>query len=224
MTKFTNRVRLQRRLQSIAPAVRRALKAQNAINAAELVETVKGFAPVDDGVLKASVKHEDVSDGTKISQRVSAGGAMTTRPVRKGQTATYDYANAAEYGADGSPAHPFFWPAWRLKRRRFKSRMTRAGKKAIQEADPSAAVQNAVEAALRAAAAVKSEFGGTTRLYTLSAPIDAPFPHIVIGEDQVIGDDVPCGSASTIVVTVHVLARETTPAGSRLKATASAGV
>lgn len=88
--------------------------------------------------------------------------------------------------------------------------------------DPSAAVQNAVEAALRAAAAVKSEFGGKTRLYTLSAPIDAPFPHVVIGEDQVIGDDVPCGAASTIIVTVHVLARETTPAGSRLKAKAIA--
>lgn len=134
MTGFTNRVRLQRRLQSIAPGVRRALKAQNAINAAEMVETAKGFAPVDEGDLKASIRHEDVSDGTKISQRVSAGGPTTTKPVRKGQSASYDRANAAEYGADGSPAHPFFWPAWRLKRRRFKSRMTRAGKKAIQEA------------------------------------------------------------------------------------------
>jgi hypothetical protein len=89
--------------------------------------------------------------------------------------------------------------------------------------DPSVAVQNAIETALRAAVAVKTEFGGTTRLYTLSAPVGAPFPYILIGEDQIIGDDIDCGAASEVAVTVHVYARETTPAASRLKAKAIAG-
>jgi hypothetical protein len=88
--------------------------------------------------------------------------------------------------------------------------------------DPSIAIQNAIEAALRTASAVKSEFGGTTRLYTLSAPADAPLPHIIIGEDLIIGDDIVCGSASDVAVTVHIYARETTPAASRLKAKAIA--
>jgi HK97 gp10 family phage protein len=134
---FTNRVRLQRRLKAIPLAVRRALKAQNAVNAAELVETVKGFMPVDDGTLRSSVKHQDVSDSTRISQRVSAGGAATTKPVRsssKGNAPLYDYALAQEYGTEKMPANPAFWPAWRLKRRRFKARMSRAAKKAIQGA------------------------------------------------------------------------------------------
>lgn len=134
---FTNRVRLQRRLKAIPVAVRRALKAQNAVNAAELVETVKGFMPVDDGTLRGSVKHHDVSDSTRISQRVSAGGAATTKPVRrssKDNAPLYDYALAQEYGTEKMPANPAFWPAWRLKRRRFKARMSRAAKKAIQGA------------------------------------------------------------------------------------------
>jgi HK97 gp10 family phage protein len=127
---FTNRDRLRRRMKSIPKAVRQALKVQNAKNAAELVETIRGFAP-GDGPLQASVKNHDVTDSTRISQRIEAGGEATTKPVRDGQSATYDYALAQEFGTVNMPAHPFFWPAWRLKRRRFKSRMTRAAKKAI---------------------------------------------------------------------------------------------
>lgn len=89
--------------------------------------------------------------------------------------------------------------------------------------DPSVAIQNAVEATLRADTAVKAEFGGTTRLYTMVAPVGAPLPHIIIGDDQIIGDDTECGSADDIVVTVHVFARSDTPAATRLKAKAISG-
>lgn len=88
--------------------------------------------------------------------------------------------------------------------------------------DPSVALQNAIEGTLRADAAVKAEFGGTTRLYTLSAPTDAPFPHLIIGEDQVIGDDTECGAASDVAVTVHVYARAADLAATRLQAKAIA--
>lgn len=131
---FTNRDRLRRRMKAIPSEVRKALKAQNAVNAAELVQTIVGFVPKDDGALAASVRHQDVSDSTRISQRVESGGAATTRPVREGADATYDYALAQEYGTGKMPANPSFWPAWRLKRRRFKTRMSRAAKKAVAAA------------------------------------------------------------------------------------------
>lgn len=148
MGTFTNRDRLRRRMKSIAPAVRRALKAQNAKNAADLVQTIKQFVPVDEMKLHDSVKHQDVSDSTRISQRVSAGN----------KTAYYglhvEYGTAASAASGGqlfkrqkgkdrgkrrkdkqahaaTPAQPFFWPAWRLLRRRLKTRMSRAAKKAI---------------------------------------------------------------------------------------------
>lgn len=129
---FTNRDRLRRRMKSIPIEVRKALKKQNAVNAAELVETMKGFVNIQSGELVTSIKHQDVSDSTRISQRVEAGGMQTTKPVRNGADATYDYALANEFGTKNAPAQPFFWPAWRLKRKRFKGRMSRAAKKAIQ--------------------------------------------------------------------------------------------
>lgn len=123
MAGFGNgRAKLGRKLMKLTPAVSRALKAQNAANAAELVETQKGFVRVDDGDLLGTIKHQDTSDGNRISQQVSAGG----------RKAPHGWWN--EVGTVNMPAHPFFWVAWRLKRRRFKSRMSRAAKKAIQEA------------------------------------------------------------------------------------------
>jgi hypothetical protein len=126
---FSNKKRLSKKLNAIPKEVRRALRAQNGSNAVELVQTMKGFAPGDDALTR-SIKSRDVSDSRRISERVQAGGPETTRPVREGQSATYDYALAQEYSTEKMPAHPFFWPAWRLKRRRFKARMSRAGKKA----------------------------------------------------------------------------------------------
>lgn len=153
---FTNRDRLRRKMKSIPVGVRKALKAQNAANAEELVQTIKGFAPVASGALRDSVRAQDVSDSTRISHRVSMGGSRTTKAIgtrtydsavrigsgdtagRKklagGENVTYDYALAQEFGTSDHEANPSFWPAWRLKRRRFKSRMSRRAKKAIAEA------------------------------------------------------------------------------------------
>lgn len=119
---FTNRDRLRRRMKSIPVEVRKALKAQSAQNAADLVDTMKGFAPVQDGALVSSIKHQDVSDSTRISQRVSAGARDAP------------YAAWVEFGTSKNAANPFFWPAYRLMKRRMKSRMSRAAKKAVQEA------------------------------------------------------------------------------------------
>lgn len=122
MTGFSNRNRLRRRLKAIPVGVRKALKAQNAQNAADLVDTMKGFAPVQDGALVSSIKHQDVSDSTRISQRVSAGARDAP------------YAAWVEFGTSKNPANPFFWPAYRILKRRLKTRMSRAAKKAVQEA------------------------------------------------------------------------------------------
>jgi len=90
--------------------------------------------------------------------------------------------------------------------------------------DPSAALQLARDAALRTAASVVAQFpNGRTRLYSLSAPVGAPFPHLITGDDQVIGDSAACVGGSEITSTIHVKAREGTLAASLLKAKALAG-
>ncbi|QBX38668.1 HK97 gp10 family phage protein [Brevundimonas sp. S30B] len=134
--KFSNRDHLRRRMKAIPAEVKKAARAQLRANAEELVETIKRFAPEEDGALRNSVRQQDVSTSTRIARRVQAGGALTTKPVRKSEKGapTYDYALAQEFGTERMPANPFFWPAWRLLRRRMRSRMTRAARKAIQKA------------------------------------------------------------------------------------------
>lgn len=123
---FTNRDRLRRRLRAIPVEARKALKAQNAVNAAELVAVQKSFADASfsdpTGQLQSTIKHQDVSDSTRISQKVSAGAPGTP------------YAAWVEFGTSKNDPRPFFWPAYRLMRRRMKARMGRAAKKAVQEA------------------------------------------------------------------------------------------
>jgi HK97 gp10 family phage protein len=126
---FTNRDRLRRRLRAIPAGVRKALKEQNAVNAADLVAVQKSFAASSfsdpTGKIQSSIKHQDVSDSTRISQRVTAGAKD-----EKGR----DYAAWVEFGTSKNGARPFFWPAYRLMKRRMKARMSRAAKKAVQEA------------------------------------------------------------------------------------------
>lgn len=122
MAGFSNRDRLRKRLKAIPERVRKAAERQLEINANEMVETAKDFVPIDDGALVSSIKQRDASDETKISRRISAGSNEAF------------YASWVEFGHGRAAPRPFFWSAYRLKRRRFKARMNRAAKKAVQEA------------------------------------------------------------------------------------------
>ena len=150
------RAKAKRVMRSLPSSVQERLAAQNAANADDLVGTIKGFVPVDKGDLRASARREAVASKSQIAQRVSLGGSSTTKAIGKraydrevkigsgdtkgrkkqsgGAKVTYDYALGNEFGTEDMPAHPSFWPAWRLKRRRYKARMSKAGKKGIQEA------------------------------------------------------------------------------------------
>lgn len=150
---FSNRDQLRRRLKAIPIEVRKAVRAQMKANADQLVETQKRFADAvfadPTGALQGTIRHQDTSTSTRISRRVSAGGVNVP------------YAAWVEFGTKGAEAEaprqnrnyrrtvvmtkargthhatqpkPFFWPAYRLLKRRMKSRMTRAAKKAITEA------------------------------------------------------------------------------------------
>ena len=91
--------------------------------------------------------------------------------------------------------------------------------------DPALALQDAIEASLRGSSALKSAMGlSTVRLYTMSAPNNAPFPYIVIGEDQVIDDATECAESSEIITTTHAWARvDSSVSASRVQAKQMAG-
>lgn len=66
----------------------------------------------------------------------------------------------------------------------------------------------AQEAILRGSAALAEVMGGRARLYGLSAPNDAPFPHVIYGENQILPDGDDCREAYEIYSTLYVWARD----------------
>lgn len=91
--------------------------------------------------------------------------------------------------------------------------------------DPSLALQNTVEAVLRGSTELATAMGGTVRLYTLAPPVNPPFPHLVIGEDQIVDDETECAASSEATTTVHVWSRvDEDVSASRAQAKAIAGL
>lgn len=119
----------RRALRKVAPAIAKHGQAAIDQNAKEFVALAKHLAPVDPegGALRDSIREHDTDTGGKI---VRAGGESTTR---QGKNGPYDYARAQEFGREDMPPSPFFWPAYRLLKRRFVSRRRRAVTKAIKE-------------------------------------------------------------------------------------------
>lgn len=123
----------KRRLARLPKSVKKATNQAIEQNADEWVRVSRSMAPTDpvEGVhLKPSIRHHVTETGGQV---VRAGGEATTRPVIDGQSATYDYALAQEFGTQSMNANPFFWPAYRLLRKKFVSRRSRAMNKAIKD-------------------------------------------------------------------------------------------
>ncbi|ODN68846.1 HK97-gp10 family putative phage morphogenesis protein [Methylobrevis pamukkalensis] len=121
---------LKRRLAAIPVEVRQAVAPIIEAEASRMVATARRFAPDGDGDLDASIRKEDGAH--QMQTLVRAGGSSTTRPVRDGASATYDYSHANEWGTADMPANPFFYPAWRLTKKKASAAIRRAMRKAIR--------------------------------------------------------------------------------------------
>ncbi|PZU95622.1 MAG: hypothetical protein DI527_01025 [Chelatococcus sp.] len=104
--------------------MRAAAAAQALVEANNLALGIRHAAPRDDGTLAASVRIEQGRAGDRFY--VKAGGPTTTRPVREGASATYDYALGQEFGTAKMPANPFFYPIYRYRRRAIRESISRA--------------------------------------------------------------------------------------------------
>jgi HK97 gp10 family phage protein len=117
--------------KSIPASVKRAIEPAIDQGANEMLVRMKLLAPVDDGDLQMSIRKEE--GPRALSVTVAAGGQRTTRPVREGVSATFDYALGTEYGTEETTAQPFFWPAVNSTKKRVRRRIDRAISKAIKE-------------------------------------------------------------------------------------------
>lgn len=121
-----------RRLRAAAPKVRDHLAAANNKTGDEIVSMAQRLVAVDEGDLQRSIRKEQGRLETTVV--VLAGGPLTTKPVREGADASYDYALGVEFGTVDTPAQPFFWPSVRANRKTHRGRASRALRTAIKEA------------------------------------------------------------------------------------------
>ncbi|MCO7736447.1 HK97 gp10 family phage protein [Brucella intermedia] len=115
-------------------------------NAEEWVDWAQKMAPEDpkDGIhLRPSIRHEETETGGQI---VRAGGEAT-RVKQINGTGTFDYAIGVEFGTSphiaggkfkgamhpGTSAQPFFWPSYRMLRKRMSSRRRRALNQSVKD-------------------------------------------------------------------------------------------
>ncbi|SMQ65874.1 phage protein, HK97 gp10 family [Devosia lucknowensis] len=124
--------RLKKKLRRMPEQAKVEIKKALNLSADEMVDMAKGLAPFEDGALKNSIQKEGGRHELAID--VVAGGTATTREVRDGAGVEYDYALAQEFGTSNMKPTPFFFPAYRVVRKRIKSRVSRATTKAAKTA------------------------------------------------------------------------------------------
>jgi len=95
-----------------------------------LVSLIESVAPVGDtGDLEHSVRKIPGSKDTQI--RIVAGGQATIRPSISSKP--YDYARADEFGTVHMPAEPFFFPSYRLMKKKMIADMKRKIRASIKK-------------------------------------------------------------------------------------------
>lgn len=86
-----------------------------------LRQAIEDVAPRDKGILAHTVKKIPGSKPTQI--RIVAGGRETVRPGVSSRP--YDYARADEFGTAEMQARPFFFPTYRLMKKKIIAAMKR---------------------------------------------------------------------------------------------------
>lgn len=67
----------------------------------------------------------------------------------------------------------------------------------------------AIEATLRASPSLAAAMS-VVRLYTV-VPVNAPLPYVIVGENQIVGDDIECAEGAEAFVVIHVHAHPNPP-------------
>ena len=126
--------RMKRRLAKVPMQVRAAAAAEALLQARALGQAIQRMTPKDEGMLRESVRVEGGRFGDRFY--VKAGGTLTTRPVREGISATYDYALAVEHGTQKMKAKQFFYPTYRANRAQMRRSIQNVIRKAAQLQGP----------------------------------------------------------------------------------------
>ncbi|WP_144292177.1 HK97 gp10 family phage protein [Rhodoligotrophos appendicifer] len=127
----------EKRLTAIPRAVREALTPTLLKSGEELVASMRQLAESsrDTGGLINSIAV--TGPGQQTPAYSQPGGSLIVAPLTVAVTAGNSqvrYAHLVEHGTAAATAQPFFWPGYRLGRKRLEGRIKRAISKAIKDA------------------------------------------------------------------------------------------
>ncbi len=136
--KIEGKDRLKRKLQAMPKTARAEIRKALETSAAEMADTAKQFVPVASGDLKASIGYTfgDYRAENANVRGVSGGGGKLgdkdlTVTIHAGDAKAF-YASFVEFGTVNASANAYFFPAYRLVKRRVKGRVSRATNKAAK--------------------------------------------------------------------------------------------
>ena len=158
-----NRDRLKRKLAAMSPIAKEEIRKVLGESAEEIAATARSMAPVDSGDLRDSIRWRfgDAQSNRKAVLRAKAGSADHELSVTI-EAGDYDafYARFVEFGTAATPARgprlnfnlkrlgimtkaykahaatpaqPFFYPAFRLGKKRAKNRIARGIRRAAKK-------------------------------------------------------------------------------------------
>lgn len=120
-------------MRAVPKAMREAVKPAIEKSADEIVALAKSLVPVDEGPLRESIGWtwgEAPEGSMAIAQGSSEGMTIT---IYAGNDEAF-YARWVEFGTQqGAEANPFFFPAYRLGKKRAVNRIRRAIGKAVRD-------------------------------------------------------------------------------------------
>lgn len=129
----------QRRMRAIPKAARAAVAPALVKSAEEIADVMRGLAPDDPATGAPDLKSSIVvtGPGQSTPPYSQPGGSVIVEENAAAITAgnaDVRYPHLQEYGTTHHAAQPFFWPGFRLGRKRALARIKRAIGKAIKEA------------------------------------------------------------------------------------------
>ncbi|MGN8117511.1 HK97-gp10 family putative phage morphogenesis protein [Labrys sp. 22185] len=125
--------RIQKRLAAIPAKVKEAAAQAVVKGAEELADLQRDLAPVETGALKDSIHVTLPGETTPpYSQPGGQQVAPETGALVTVGNSEVRYPHLVEYGTADAPAQAFFWPAYRLLRKRITNRVKRSIRTAIK--------------------------------------------------------------------------------------------
>ncbi|WP_034996442.1 HK97-gp10 family putative phage morphogenesis protein [Beijerinckia mobilis] len=125
---------LTKRLEAIPKAVKNAVQPSLQKSGNELADMQKHLAPVDTGALRDSIT---VTPAGQMTPAYSQPGGSHIVPENAVAITVGNqevrYPHLVEYGTAEAKAQPFFWPAFRLLKKRIENRTKRAISKAVKD-------------------------------------------------------------------------------------------